>query len=255
MNAGLDWSLIGPGLLAGLLVLLTHVPLGLKVLARGIIFIDLAVAQVAALGAGIAHFWLPDSSMPVLAGLSALLAALGFGYLERRAVPNLEALIGVVYVLAACAGVIIMAHDPHGAEMWRDMAAGQILWVTPTQLGNLALLTLGIGALLWFLRRRGPLLGFYLPFALAITASVSLVGVFLVFASLIMPALAVTVVGRHKLLLAWLVGALGMLLGMLLSVWLDWPAGPAMVLLLAATAALFMLLIRLLARQPVPPAD
>lgn len=246
MNWSVDWSLIGPGLLAGMLVLATHVPLGLRVLAKGIIFIDLAIAQVAVLGAVIGHAFLPEDAVPFAAGAGALLAAIVFAWLEKMSVRHLEALIGVIYVLAATSGMVMVAHDPHGAEVWRDMSAGQVLWVTPAQLHGMVWVTLIAGAAIWLFRERGVLLGFYLPFALVITSAVGQVGVFLVFASLIIPALAVSGMERFRLPLAWLTGALGMFLGMLISLWLDWPTGPAMVLLMAGTAAAVALLRRLI---------
>ena len=108
--SALDWGILGPAFIAGLLVLLTHVPLGAQVLDRGIVFIDLAIAQIAGLGVIAADaVGLPEGGVAVqiAAVVSALLGALLLTWTERKAPRQQEALIGVVFILAACA-VILM---------------------------------------------------------------------------------------------------------------------------------------------------
>jgi zinc/manganese transport system permease protein len=133
--------------------------------------------------------------------------------------------------------VLLLAGDPHGGEHLAELLTGQILWATPEQAARIAVL---YGALLGFMAWRGERLGglgFYLVFALAITASVQLVGVYLVFASLILPALAVRgLPPRTALRTGWAVGALAYAGGLATSALLDWPAGPAIVIGLAAAA-------------------
>jgi len=133
--------------------------------------------------------------------------------------------------------VLLLAGDPHGGEHLAELLTGQILWTTPEQAIRIAVL---YGALLAFMGWRGERLGglgFYLVFALAITASVQLVGVYLVFASLILPALAVRgQTLRRGLLTGWAIGALAYMAGLTASALFDWPAGPAIVIALAATA-------------------
>ena len=234
----LDWSSLDPGILlpalaAGLLVLATHVPLGREVLRRGIIFIDLAIAQIAGLGmlaAQLQGWHLGGWGVQAVAASSALLGALVLGWLDTRWPEVQEALIGIAFVLAASGGLLLIAHNPHGGEHIRDLLSGQILWVDPEQLWPVAVLyALLLG--LWFRLprlRRG--LGFYLIFALAITASVQLVGVYLVFTSLIVPALATRTRPEAPALgLAWLLGAAGYTLGLLASALVDLPSGPAIV--------------------------
>src|SRR5215510_3696504 len=148
-----DVSFLWPALLAGVLVAISHVPLGQQVLARGIVFIDLAIAQVAGLGViAAAHFDLPVT---------------GWG-----------------------AQLLLLANDPHGGENLKDLLAGQILWVSTGQLVRTAILTAAF-ALVWFTwREKLGRIGFYVLFALVVTASVQLVGVYLVFTTLIVPAVA-----------------------------------------------------------------
>ena len=238
--SGLDASILLPALAAGLLVLSTHVPLGREVLARGIIFIDLAVAQIAGLGVLLSQVlgwgerpWMIQG----LAAVSALAGALGLSWCERRWPEIQEALIGVVFVLAASAGLLLLAGHPKGGEHLHALLAGQILWVSWEQLGwTLSLYLPMLGAwFFWPWLRRG--LGFYMLFAIAVTASVQLVGVYLVFASLILPALASRGRGfRPGMVRAYTVGLTGYLAGLLLSALFDLPSGPMIVWALAATA-------------------
>ncbi len=236
-----DWALIGPPLAAGLLVVASHVLLGREVLRRGIIFIDLCIAQVAALGVVVAHALHLIGESGYGQGIaigSALLAAVLLAWTEKRWPRLQEAIIGSLYVVSASAALLVLSHDPHGAEQLHRLLAGQILWVSFDQLIPLTLslaLVLGVWALLPAQRQRL----FYFLFAIAITASVQLIGVFLVFASLILPALAVqSLPQRSGLMLGYLIGGLGYLLGLFLSLALDLPAGPLIVCSLAALGLL-----------------
>jgi zinc/manganese transport system permease protein len=237
-----DLMIVLPAFLAGLLVLATHIPLGSQVLKRGIVFIDLAIAQIAALGVIIAgsgdldpHGW----AVQVAAGIAALLGALLLTWTEKRWPEVQEAQIGVMFILAASAGLLLVAHNPHGGEHLQDLLAGQILWVSYAQLLMPALGAAIILAILYFFSDRLARLGFYLVFALAVTASVQLVGVYLVFASLIVPSLAV----RHypssrRLMFAYLTGVAGYASGLVLSIILDLPSGALIVWCLSLLAML-----------------
>ena len=237
--------------IVGLLVLSTHVPLGRRVLARGIIFLDLAVAQLAVLGVVAAQalgLAADGSPTQLAAAAAALIGAALLAGCERRWPQIQEALIGSTFVVAASLAVLLLAGDPHGGEHLAELLSGQILWATPEQALRIAVL---YGALLALMAWRGERLGglgFYLVFALAITASVQLVGVYLVFASLILPALAVRGLPmRPGLLAGWTVGALAFAAGLTASALLDWPAGPAIVIALAVFALLAGKLLRLAA--------
>jgi len=228
-------------MLAGLLVLATHVPLGQLVLARGIVFIDIAIAQVAALGVIAGHALLGGEThgLPAqaCAAAAALLAAGFLAWTERRAGSAQEAVIGVVYVVAASAQIVLLGFDPHGAEHLKDLLVGQILWVSYGQLIPAALLSaLLLAVMVW---KRGEPRGllFYGLFALAITASVQLVGVYLVFASLIVPALGTVSLGR-RLGAAYAIGVAGYVSGLVLSALLDLPSGAMIVWTLVGCALL-----------------
>jgi zinc/manganese transport system permease protein len=238
----LNLAIIGPALLAGLLVIATHVPLGRQVLKRGIVFIDLAVAQIAALGVIAADFmgWEPQGWAVQIAAMSAaLLGALLLNWMERRWPEVQEALIGAVFVLAASAGILLLAGNPHGGEHLKDLLAGQILWVGIGQLLPGALLTALILGLWFGLGEYLGRAGFYLLFALAVTASVQLVGIYLVFSSLIMPALAVrNWPPCRQLTGGYAIGTLAYVSGLALSALFDLPSGAVIVWCLATVGIL-----------------
>jgi len=251
MSAPLD-LLLWPFII-GLLVLSTHVPLGRRVLARGIIFLDLAVAQLAVLGVVAAYaLELAADGWPTqLAAATAALAGAAFlAECDRRWPQIQEALIGATFVVAASVAVLLLAGDPHGGEHLAELLTGQILWATPEQAVRIAALYGALLAVLFWRSERLGGLGFYLVFALAITASVQLVGVYLVFASLILPALAVRdLPPRTALQAGWGLGTLAYAVGLAASAGLDWPAGPAIVVALAVCAPLGRIALRVAASQ------
>jgi zinc/manganese transport system permease protein len=221
-------------------VLATHVPLGRLVLDRGIVFIDLAIAQVAGLGVVIADFvgWEPNGwSVQASAAAAALASAAFLIWTEKRYPVVQEAVIGIVFAVAASAEIVLLSFNPHGAENMKDLLVGQILWVLPAQLYPVAILYAGVLAILAFtqLGKRRAL--FYAVFAITVTASVQLAGVFLVFASLIIPALAARAVSRGALAVGYGVGLAGYVLGLLASAAWDFPTGAAIVCGLAIAGA------------------
>ena len=236
----LDLSIIGPALAAGLLVIATHVPLGRAVLNRGIIFIDLAIAQIAGLGVIIANVfgWETNGWMIQATAVSAaMLGAIMLHWTESRFAQMQEAIIGVVFVLAATLGLLLLANNPHGGEQLKDLLVGQILWVSYAQLWPIAILYTVVLSL-WFILdiNKSQRLMFYLLFAVTVTASVQLVGVYLVFASLIIPALASRAYPeKQRLIVAYILSILGFLLGLVSSAIWDLPSGALIVWSLAVT--------------------
>lgn len=237
----LELSILLPAFISGLLVLATHIPFGMKVLARGVIFADLAVAQIAGLGVVIAGL-LDLTGQPLLVQLIAASSALcGAGllaWIEHRLPEVKEACIGLTFVLAASSGILLMSRDVHAGEHLKDLLVGQILWVNTSQLIATALLT-GLLLLAWrWQQARLGNLGFYALFALAVTASVQLVGVYLVFASLIVPALATYRLTSRRIGYAFGIGIAGYAIGLSLSAWFDLPAGAAIVWAMAVVGLL-----------------
>ena len=236
-----ELGILWPAFIAGLLVTATHVPLGMQVLKRGIVFIDLAIAQVAGVGVILADYlgWEPTGAAVQVAALSAaLLCAMILTWTERRWPEVQEAIIGVVFVLASSAAILILAKNPRGGENLKDLLSGQILWVNAARL-PLEALFYGVILAIWFgFRERLGRIGFYVLFGCVVTVAVQLVGLFLVFSTLVIPALATYYSRPHRYLKAYAVGVVGYALGLLLSVVTDLPSGAMIVCAMSIVGAL-----------------
>lgn len=259
-------SILLPALVAGCLVLSTHVPLGQDVLKRGIIFLDLAIAQVAALGLVFASVMGADEYLGEHAedlglwgsqGIAIVAAVAGASLLYTvRTLPARiqEALIGILFMLAATGSLLLLSKDPHSGEHLKDMLVGQILWVEYTDLISVFCIYAAIlGLLFW---RRDNIAGyvFYPVFAVTITLSTQLVGIYLVFASLIVPALSTQHL-KNSLLAAYFVGGLGYVLGLLGSALFDLPSGPAIAWGLSLVGGLVFLCTYKWKKQPAESCD
>lgn len=239
-----ELSIILPALLACVLVLSTHVPLGTEVLRRGIIFIDLAIAQVAGLGVIAADTmgWEAEGWMVQIAAVSAALIAAWILHWTDKHWPAIqEALIGIAFVLAATAGLLLLANNPHGGEHLKELLVGQVLWVNYDQLLPVTIISALVIAAWYWMRDHLQGVGFYALFAFAVTASVQLVGIYLVFACLIIPALATRHIERRglRIVCGYGVGIAGCLAGLVLSVSADLPAGAVIVWCMATIAVVF----------------
>lgn len=235
-------TLLAPAFCAGVVVALTHVPLGQEVLKRGIIFIDLAIAQIAALGVVIGdvlfHVEGGGAASLVLALVFALSGSVLFGWLERKTPHLQEAFIGCAFVISASLIILVLAGDPHGGEEMQGLLAGQILWVSGEHVGYTALAYAAI-LFAWFKfkDKRGML--FYALFPVTVTLSVQLVGVYLVFASLIIPAMgAARFPEKNRLAAGYIIALVAILSGLTISVTADFPAGPVLVCSYAAVSLL-----------------
>jgi zinc/manganese transport system permease protein len=240
MNALADIAWLAAPTAALLAACLLLVPLGAQVLARGVVFIDLAVAQVAACGVLAAGMLLHDAQ-PAHAMVAAALAALAGGglvwWLARQWPQQREALIGLVYISAASASVIAVAFDPHGRERLTALLAADVLWAP---WASVLLLAAGAAVMVALLALRGELLQsdavFYPLFALALSVVVQALGLYVVFALLIGPALWT----RRGLPLARAIvlAVIASLAGLGLSWGFDWPSGASVALALSALGLL-----------------
>jgi zinc/manganese transport system permease protein len=242
-------------LLACLVLTGIHAYLGIHVVAREVVFVDIALAQIAALGATAAlllGFDL-DSAASYLSGLGFTVAgALLLALTRSRArTVSQEAVIGVVYAVSAAAAVLLADRSPHGAEHLRGMLVGSILSVSGREVAGMALLYGAVGALHWFCRRPFFLISldpatayregwrvrawdflFYASFGVVVTSSVRVAGVLLVFSYLIVPALAGIAAGgsiARRLLIGWAFGVAVSVLAMVASAALDLPTGATVV--------------------------
>ncbi|HEX7049239.1 MAG TPA: metal ABC transporter permease [Longimicrobiales bacterium] len=238
-------------LAAALVILAINAYFGLHIIRRGVIFVDLAFAQVAALG-GTAALLMgadPGSPMSYLFTFAAtLLGALIFSLtrLEESPVPQ-EAIIGITYVVASAAVILLSGFTAEGAEHIKETLTGSLLWVTWPTVGRIAAAYLVIGLFHFVLRRRMHDISFhpervrhirrwdfifYFTFGIAITFSVNLAGVLLIFSTLVIPAtiafLFLSGFGP-ALLLAWASGAVAVIAGLLSSFYWDIATGPVLV--------------------------
>lgn len=237
-------EILWPAFLAGVLVLSTHIPLGQEVLKRGIIFLDLAIAQIAGLGLILAAQFEFDAHSETYSKVIAVIAAMTGAFLlyqlRRFEAKIQEACIGTLFILSATGSILLLSQDPHGGERLKEMLVGQILWVSQADLwliGILYALVLGF----WFgMRSRLGEWIFYPLFALSITFSTQLVGVYLVFTSLIIPALA-THYQKNPLMPAYIIGIIGYSIGLGVSALWDLPSGATTAWSLATVGLLYVL--------------
>lgn len=236
--------------LACLLLILIHAYFGVHILARGIIFVDLALAQF--IGIGIAlSFLLGEEHGTLLALVFALLGAFILSLSKRVArLVNIEAFIGVLYIFSVSAAILILDRSPHGLEEFKTILNGNIIWVTPQEVFFTFLLYAAVGLLHFFLRKQFLALTFegkgtafaeflfFATFAMVLVKSVRMAGILQVFSFLVIPAL----IGRlfslkpfRVLMVGWIVGVLITIAGMALSYKLDIPTAPVIVAGLALT--------------------
>ena len=248
--------------LACLILTSIHVYLGIHVISRKVIFVDIALAQIAAVGATVAFLlgYDPKSEGAYFFSLGfAVLAAAIFAMTrtERERVPQ-EAVIGLTFATASAAAILLSDISPHGAEHLHDLLAGSIVWVTPPQIIKTAILYLVIGAFHFVFRDRFLLISlrpeeayarginvrlwdfvFYLSFGVVITSAVQIAGVLLVFCYLVAPAVfAVTFFEdlRRRLLTGWAMASIVSAVGLFFSY--DRPSGPAIIVCFAAALAI-----------------
>jgi zinc/manganese transport system permease protein len=235
-----------------------HCYLGLHVLARGVIFVDLSLAQVAAFGASLAIFLGFEHHSPAtyfISLASTFIAAALFALARRHEkLFSQEAIIGIVYALASAAVVLVVDRIAHGAEHIKDLLVGQVLWVTwPDVLKN-TLIYAVVGTVHFVFRKQliaasfnhgqdtpGAKTGFwdflfYALFGVVITSSVSMAGVLQVFSYLIVPSVVGTLFFtsiRSRLIFGWILGFTLSLVGLLMSYKWDLPAGAFIVVCFA----------------------
>jgi len=232
-----------PAFLVAVCLVGIHVYFGIQILRRGVIFVDLALAQIAALGATVAFMLGHPAQSVATYGYSlvfTLFAALLLTFTRQWAtrIPQ-EALIGVIYVVAAAAAILLIDRAPQGAEHLKQVLTGNILTSGVKDLAFIVPLYTGVGLVHWLLARRLSGAGafvwefiFYASFGVVVTSSVALAGVLLVFSFLIMPAaigvLYATTFSR-QLLVGWGTGTVASAAGLVASYFLDLPTGAAMV--------------------------
>jgi len=246
------WLILLPAFVMSALMILTHTYLGLHVLERGIIFVDLALAQVAALGMSLA-FLLGEEPHGLTAQLYAFAATLAaaFAFAGLRRIPGKttrEVIIGCVYVVATSLSIVILSRSSQGMEELKSLFNGNILWVRWQEIALVAGIYLALVILHVLYRKRFYALSFateearspsflweflfFASFAIVITLAVNIAGVLLVFAFLIIPAFSALLIAHSfigRLFLGWGLGLIGAVAGLWLSFNADLPVGATVV--------------------------
>lgn len=261
--------------LAGLILTGIHAYLGVHVVERGVIFVDLSLAQIAALGTTMAYLAGHELHDPVtyfwslgLTIVGAAIFALTRVHHETR-IPQ-EAIIGIVYAVSAAGAILAMSKAPEGTEHLKDMLVGNILTVSWREVITTAILYALVGAFHYIFRQRFLAISvdanaatrsgmnvkfwdflFYTSFGFVVTSSVSIAGVLLVFSYLIVPSVAAMLFSRRigtRLAIGWTMGAVVSALGILASFYLDLPTG-ATIVCTFGVALIVLSLIRLMTRK------
>jgi zinc/manganese transport system permease protein len=239
------WALVISIILAGI-----HSYLGAHIVRRGIIFTDLALAQFAVLGSVIGNsFGLEDHSWQLyLCSLSfSLIASLLFALIKRNrlSIP-IEALIGISYAFASALTILIIVKNPESADKIKEMLVGSILLVSPATVWKTAVLYSIIGFIHFYFRKQifarsmnenvnRPVLWdfiFYGSLSVVVTSSVEIAGVLLVFSFLVIPSIISLILSstiKNQLIVGWVFGIVGSVIGIILAIVYDFPVGPMIV--------------------------
>lgn len=263
---GFDLGLMGIAFVACLVISMKHVYLGIHVISRKVIFVDLALAQIAAVGATYAATLGYD---PTSDSLKVSLFSLAFTFvgavafaiarMRKERVPQ-EAFIGIIYAAASALAILLLSKSATGGEELKHMLVGDILLVSKETVRNVAILYAALGVFHFIFRKKFLAISldpeaaeaaginvrfwdilFYMSFGIVITKSVAIAGVLLVFSYLVVPAVIAQMwfnSVRSRLLMGWVVAILASTLGILWSFYSDYPTGPAVVVMLSLSLVL-----------------
>lgn len=245
-----------------LVLAIIHCYLGLHVLARGVVFVDLSLAQVASFGATLSLLWFSDhdSGASYIVSLSATFVAAALFALARRFENQFsqEAVIGIVYALASAAVVLVVDRLAHGAEHLKEALVGQVLWVSWGEVLTTLAIYAVVGAIHFKFRHKFMMASqgvkmhwiwdflFYALFGVVITSSTHTAGVLMVFSYLIVPSVLGQVfykTVRARLIFGWLLSFVVSFVGMFISFKLDLPVGAVIVVLFTSLPVLLLLVL------------
>jgi len=249
------WTLMAAPFAACLVLTGIHCYLGLHVVTRGVIFVDLALAQIAAFGAVLTLLFgyeLSSSQAYIVSLLFTFVGAAIFALsrLREKIIPQ-EAIIGIVYAVFSAAAILVLDRAPHGHEALQAMLVGSILYVSWSAVLKMFLIYLVVGIFHYIFRRKFFLISqdvnearrrgipvmfwdflFYITFGFVVTSSVKIAGVLLVFSYLVVPATCAMLLAKGilpRLIIGWFIGFLVSVLGLFFSVKLDLPTGASVV--------------------------
>ena len=232
-----------------------HCYLGLHVVTRGVIFVDLSLAQIAAFGAVLALLFGYELSSPQAYVVSLLFTFIGAAIfavsrLREKVIPQ-EAIIGIVYAVFSAGAILVLDRAPHGHEALQTMLVGSILYVNWHDVMKLLVIYAAIGVFHYIFRQKFLLISrnvaeakrqgirvmlwdllFYITFGFVVTSSVKIAGVLLVFSYLVVPATCAMLMAKgtlHRLIIGWSIGFLVSVLGLFFSARWDLPTGASVV--------------------------
>jgi zinc/manganese transport system permease protein len=232
-----------------------HCYLGIHIVSRGVIFVDLALAQIAALGSTVAllagyEFGSTETYLISLGFTFLGAAVFALGRLREESVPQ-EAIIGIVYAVSSAVAILVLDKAPHGEEAIKAMLVGSILFVTWPQIIKISLIYLAVGILHFLLRKKFMLISmnpalarqnglwirfwdfiFYMTFGFVVTSSVRVAGVLLVFSYLVVPAVCAMFFVKsvpYRLIIGWGLGLIASVFGLCVSARWDLPTGASVV--------------------------
>lgn len=247
--------------LACLLLILIHTYFGIHILQRGIIFVDLALAQFISIGIAFS-FLFGEEHSTLLALVFAMIGAFILSLSKRLLrLVNIEAFIGVLYIFSLSSAILILDRSPHGLEEFKTILNGNIIWVTPHDVLTTFYVYGAVGLLHFIFRRQFLALSyekkgsaffeflFFVSFAVVLVKSVKMAGILQVFSFLVIPALIGRLYTQKPfiiLLTGWIVGLVITIAGIALSYKLDAPTAPVIV---AGLASVFFLLLILKATR------
>lgn len=274
------WEIMAPAFVECLVLVGIHSYLGLHVIRRKVIFVDLALAQIAALGTTVGFLAgiMPDTMGAYWFSLGFTIigaAVFSISRLRNEKIPQ-EAVIGVTYAIAASVAILVIDKAPHGAEHIKEIMSGSILWVEWGTIRNAAIVYSLVGTFHYIFRKKFILISenpkgaydagmsvkfwdflFYVSFGLVITHSVGTAGVLLVFVFLVVPAIAASLITsswRTQLLIGWGLGTVVSFIGLLASYRLDIPSGPAIIAVYGIVLILIAITVHVVNAKEKKPA-
>ncbi len=237
-------ELFWPAFILAILLVYIHAIFGIEIIKRGVIFTDLAIGQIAAVGLALSVSFLDGAYKTPLTLLFAVAAAVIIALATKR-VKNVEAFIGLLYALGISSIMMILAKSSEGMELFSKLSAADILFTSKEELVKSAALYIPISLVMFLLypRLKGMLkeLLFFVMLALTVTSSVQSAGVLVVFALLIAPTYAAITQRRFsQLLFSWIFGSIGVMAAIFISYTFDLPTGYTIIFVIVLTAILLV---------------
>jgi zinc/manganese transport system permease protein len=240
-------ELFYPVVLLVVMLVFIHALFGIEIIQRGVIFTDLAIGQMAAVGMALSIGFFEGAYQTLFTLLFALITALLLTYMSKERVVHIEAFIGMLYALGVSSIMILLANSPQGAELFNKLSATDILFTTVEDLLIPALLYSVIAGVMWFIYPKLKGLAreslFFILLALVVTSSVQIAGVFVVFVLLVAPSLfALSFTEKRVLRWAWLEGVSVSLIALSIAYFFDLPTGYTLIMVHSLVVVLWLLL-------------